>query len=313
MLTSSDDSVQNSPEFEDADFHVLQPGAELAAPLACSPPHFEAIPHLLPKYLCLSHKTSGCHCISCMPRRVWATAGCPFPKSAPVTPPLVAAGLSHGRDGLVCKVGLSTHRMGWRSHGQGSCPIPSPGQGPPELSAAVPTSPASCWNMFLKPSSMSSSVISSWGGAGQKEEDSGQTWALPCLQGSANPKGSQRKALLCPSLLCYFPHPHHLNLASPSPATVTSQTQAAISCLQLPLPSPRASAPTEPKQPLLPHLPDLPRSPRPAPWGQKEGNQSDEWSPQPAGCLRWENVPLLTDTGCPLARQGLTPCLTASQ
>jgi len=31
----------------------------------------------------------------------------------------------------------------------------------PGLGTTVPTSPASCWNMFLKPSSMSSSVISS--------------------------------------------------------------------------------------------------------------------------------------------------------
>lgn len=160
-----------------------------------------AIPPLLPKRLCLSHKTSGCHCISCMPRRVWVTAGCPFPKSAPVTPPLGAAGLSRGRDGLVCRMGLSERGVGWSSHGQGSRPIPCPGQGPPELGAAIPTSPASCWNMFLKPSSMSSSVISSWGDAGQKEEVSGQTWALPCHPGSGNPNWKGSSSLFFSSLL----------------------------------------------------------------------------------------------------------------
>lgn len=50
-------------------------------------------------------------------------------------------------------------------------------KGLPELGAAIPTSPASCWNMFLKLSSMSSSVISSWGDANQKEEVNGQTQA----------------------------------------------------------------------------------------------------------------------------------------
>lgn len=89
-------------------------------------------------------------------------------------------------------------------------PIPFPPQAraPPQLSAAVPTSPASCWNMFLKPSSMSSSVISSWGDTGQKEEVSGQTWALPYLPGSANPnwKGSSSLFIL-PLLLPTSPSP----------------------------------------------------------------------------------------------------------
>lgn len=38
---------------------------------------------------------------------------------------------------------------------------PGPAMSFPGLGTTVPTSPASCWNMFLKPSSMSSSVISS--------------------------------------------------------------------------------------------------------------------------------------------------------
>lgn len=99
-----------------------------------------------------------------------------FPKSTPATPSLWAAGLSHSKDGLVCRMGLSEHGVGWNFHGEGFGPVPSP-EGLPELGTAIPTSPASCWNMFLKLSSMSSSVISSWDDANQKEEVSGQTQA----------------------------------------------------------------------------------------------------------------------------------------
>lgn len=102
--------------------------------------------------------------------------------------------------------------------GQGSRPLATPGSrwGLPKAwrGTAIPTSPASCWNMFLKPSSMSSSVISSCSQKGS----SASKHNTPNPQGHLLPTAPGPKAS-APAEGERWPLPHRPDLRrSPRPA-----------------------------------------------------------------------------------------------
>lgn len=185
------------------------------------------LPIFLPALPCLIHSTAGCHHVPCMPARAWATADLPFPK--------ICSHHTLGTAGLSCSIcflvgGTKSPQditrvprspflgspCSLQPDGQESRPLPTPGpcRGLPKAwrGTAVPTSPASCWNMFLKPSSMSSSVISS------------------CSQ-----KGS--------SVIRHRPCPaseaQQTFEVDEKPLPATPQTHRATSCPQLPAPKPR--------------------------------------------------------------------------